>query len=80
MKMNRLSVSDADTARVCFNGQIRGKKYEITILMVEDLASVTVKRDGVRVCSETVPSIDDMKIFLEERLYQIYGSLVAVNN
>ena len=49
MKMNRLSVSDADTARVCFNGQIRGKKYEITILMVEDLASVIVKRDGVRV-------------------------------
>ncbi len=37
MKMNRLTLSDSDTAHLEFSGQIKGKNYQITILVVEDL-------------------------------------------
>ena len=37
MKMNRLTLSDSDTAQLEFNGQVRGKDYLITILVIEDL-------------------------------------------
>jgi len=37
MKMNRLTLSDSDTAQMEFNGQVRGKDYLITILVIEDL-------------------------------------------
>ncbi len=70
MKMNRLSLSDSDTAQLEFNGQVKGKNYRITILVVEDLPQIFIKRDGEVIYSETIKSIDDLKIFLEERLYK----------
>ena len=70
MKMNRLTLSDSDTALLEFNGQVKGKNYRITILVVEDLPQVFIKRDGEVIYSETIKSIDDLKIFLEERLYK----------
>jgi hypothetical protein len=70
MKMNRLSLSDSDTAQMEFNGQVKGKNYRITILVVEDLPQVSIKQDGEVIYSETIKSIDDLKIFLEERLYK----------
>ena len=70
MKMNRLTLSDSDTAQMEFNGQIKGKNYRITILVVEDLPQIFIKRDGEVIYSETIKSIDDLKIFLEERLYK----------
>jgi len=70
MKMNRLTLSDSDTAQLEFNGQIKGKNYRITILVVEDLPQIFIKRDGEMIYSETIKSIDDLKIFLEERLYK----------
>jgi len=70
MKMNRLTLSDSDTAQLEFSGQVKGKNYRITILVVEDLPQIFIKRDGKVIYSETIKSIDDLKIFLEERLYK----------
>ncbi len=70
MKMNRLTLSDSDTAQLEFSGQVKGKNYRITILVVEDLPQIFIKRDGEVIYSETIKSIDDLKIFLEERLYK----------
>ena len=69
MKMNRLILSDSDTAHLEFNGQVKGKQYRVAILVVEDLPTVIIKQDGQVVFNETVKSVDDLKIFLVERLY-----------
>ncbi len=70
MKMNRLTLSDSDTAHLQFNGLIKEKDYQITILVVEDLPWVSIKQNGEVVFEDAVKSIDDLKIFLEERLYK----------
>lgn len=70
MKMNRLSLGDSDTAQMEFNGQVKGKDYRITILVVEDLPQIFIKLNGQVILMETVKSVDDMKIFLEERLHR----------
>ncbi len=70
MKMNRLLLIDSDTAQLEFGGQVREKDYRITILVVEDLPQVSIKQNGKEIYSDTLESIDDLKIFLEERLYK----------
>lgn len=70
MKMNRFTLGDSDTAHLEFDGQIKGKDYWITILVVEDLPQVFIKQGGKIVLNETIKSVDDLKIFLEERLYK----------
>lgn len=70
MKMNRLSLSDSDTAELCFNGQVKEKDYQITILVLEDLPQISIKENGAIVVNEMIKSIDDLKIFLEEQLYK----------
>ncbi len=70
MKMNRLTLSDSDTGHLSFNGQVKGKDYQIIILFVEDLPQVSIRQNGQLVFNETVRSVDDLKIFLEERLYK----------
>ncbi len=70
MKMNRFTLTDSDTAQLEFSGQVRGKDYRITILVVEDLPRVSIKQNEELVFEDVVKSIDDLKIFLEERLYK----------
>lgn len=70
MKMNRFALSESDTAHFQFNGQVKGKHYQISVLVVEDLPRVSIQQDGEVVYNETVKSVDDLKIFLEERLYK----------
>ncbi len=70
MKMNRLTLSDSDSAHLEFDGQVKGKDYQITILVVENLPRVSIKHSGEVVFEDTVKSIDDLKMFLEERLYK----------
>lgn len=70
MKMNRFTLSDSDTAHLEFGGQVKEKNYQITILVVEDLPQVVIEQDGGAIFNDTVKSIDDLKIFLEERLYK----------
>ncbi len=70
MKMNRLLLSDWDTALLEFEGQVKGKNYQITILVVEDLPQLSIMQNGKKIFSDTVKSVDDLKIFLEERLYK----------
>jgi hypothetical protein len=70
MKMNRFTLSDSDTAQLEFGGEVKGKSYKITILVVEDLPRISIERNGVAVYNDTVKSIDDLKIFLEEQLYK----------
>ncbi len=69
MKINRLALTDSDTAHLELSGQVRGKDYQMTILAVEDLPRVSIKQGGEVVYSETVKSVDDLQIFLGERLY-----------
>ena len=70
MKMNRFVLKDSDSAQMSFIQKINGEGYEINILMIEDLPSVTIKQNGEIKYSETQKSVDDLKIFLEERLYR----------
>jgi hypothetical protein len=74
MKMNRFALKDADTAQLSFTRQVGGENYEISILVIEDLPSVTIKQNGQIKHSETPKSVDDLKIFLEERLYKYLGT------
>ena len=69
MKMNRLSLVDADSAQLRFSGRVKDSDYDISVLVIEGLPSVAIKKDAVMLYSETVKSIDDLKILLEERLY-----------
>jgi hypothetical protein len=48
---------------------VKDKDYEITILVIEDLPSVVIKQNEKMIHSKMVKSVDDVKIFLEERLY-----------
>ncbi len=70
MKMNGFILTDADTARLEFGGQVKGKEYQIIILVVEDLPQIFIMQKGEVILNETVKSVDDLKIFLEERLYK----------
>ncbi len=69
MKINRLTLSDSDTAQLSFNGQVKGNDYQITILVEEHLPWVIIKQNGKVIFNDMMKSIDDLKIFLEERLY-----------
>ncbi len=73
MKMNRFELTDSDTAQLRFNSSVKGKNYQITILVIESLPSITIKEAEGTIFSETVKSVDDLKIFLEERLYLYLG-------
>lgn len=70
MKMNRFILTDSDTAQLEFSGQVKGKDYRIMILVVEDLPQIFINQNGEVIYSEMMKSIDDLKIFLEERLYK----------
>ena len=70
MKMNRFTLSDSDTAHLEFCRQVKGKDYQITILVMEGLPQIFIKQGGRVIINETVKSIDDLKIFLEEQLYK----------
>ena len=70
MKMNRFVLQEADTAHMNFTCQLNGRDYEISILVIEDLPSVTIKQNGEIKYSETQKSVDDLKTFLEESLYR----------
>ena len=70
MKMNRFTLIDSDTAHLEFCGQVKAKDCRVSVLVVEDLPQVSIKKDGAVVLSDTVKSVDDLKIFLEERLYK----------
>jgi hypothetical protein len=70
MRMNRFSLSDSDTAHLEFARQVKGKDYRVAVLVVEDLPRVSIKQNGEVIFSDTIKSIDDLKIFLEERLYK----------
>lgn len=69
MKMNRFVLQEADSAHLSFSGRVKGKDYEVNLLIIENLPSVRIKQNGELLYSETVKSIDDMKIFLDEQLY-----------
>ena len=70
MKINRLTLVDSDSAHLSFSGLIKDKDYQINILAAEGLPSVVIKQNGSIIVNEMVKSIDDLKIFLEERLYK----------
>jgi hypothetical protein len=70
MKMNRFSLTDSDTAHFTFTGSFKEKDFVVEILATENEPQVKIKQNESLILSETVKSIDDLKIFLEERLYQ----------
>jgi len=72
MKTNQLALIDSDSANLSFAGEIKGKDYQINVLVVEDAPQLFIKENGATVFSDTLRSIDDLKIFLEERLYKYF--------
>lgn len=70
MKINRLTLVDSDTAHLQFSGQVATNDYRVNIAAVEDLPQVFIERNGEAVCRKTFKSVDDLKIFLEEQMYQ----------
>jgi hypothetical protein len=74
MKMNRLGLADSDSAQLEFAGEIAGRSYRVKILAVESAPQLIIDSDGEVLCHETLRSVDDLKIFLEERLYKYLGS------
>ena len=72
MKMNRLSLTDSDSAQLEFAGRVNEKDYRIKILVIESAPQLLVRMGGELLCSETLKSVDDLKIFLEERLYKFF--------
>jgi hypothetical protein len=72
MKINRLALIDSDSAHLSFGGQVKGKDYQINVLVVEDLPRLAIKKEGEILFNDTIKSIDDLKIFLEERLYKYF--------
>ncbi len=70
MKMNRFTLNDSDTAQLEFSGQVKGKNCQVTILVVENLPQIFIKQNGEMIYSETVKSVDDLKIVLEGCLYK----------
>ncbi len=70
MKMNRFSLTDSDTAHFTFSGSFKEKDFVVEILAAENEPQVKIKQNSSILVSETVKSVDDLKIFLEERLYQ----------
>ncbi len=73
MKMNRLSLVDSDLAQLEFTGLIDDRDYRIKILAVESLPQLIIQSNGEVICNENLRSVDDLRIFLDERLYQFFG-------
>ncbi len=72
MRMNRLALIDSDSAHLSFAGEVKGKDYQINVLVVEDLPRLAIKKEREILFNDTIKSIDDLKIFLEERLYKYF--------
>ena len=72
IKVNRYILRDSDTAQLDFGGLVKGESYRIKILVVEDLPRISIERNGEAVFNDTVKSIDDLKVFLDERLYNYF--------
>jgi hypothetical protein len=70
MRMNHLALIDSDSANLGFAGRIKGKDYQINVLVVEDLPRLAIKKEGEILFNDIFRSIDDLKIFLEEQLYK----------
>lgn len=72
MKMNRLNLADSDSAQLEFIGHVNEKDYRIKILAVESSPQLIIQSNGEVICNENLRSVDDLKIFLDERLYQFF--------
>jgi hypothetical protein len=70
MKMNRFALIDSDSANLTFGGRFNEKNFTVAILVVENEPQVIIKQNKSVILNETIKSVDDLKIFLEERLYQ----------
>jgi hypothetical protein len=68
MKMNRFSLTDSDTVHLTFNGNSKENDCSVKILTVENEPQIITKQNKLMILSETVKSVDALKIFLEERL------------
>ncbi len=76
--MNYFTLSNSDTSHLRFNGQVKEKDYQIKILVGEDLPRVSIKQNGEIVFNETLKSIDDLKIFLEECFYRYFELILRL--
>jgi hypothetical protein len=76
MKMNRFALVDSDTAKLTFGAGFKEKDYTAAILMAENEPQVIIKQNKSVILKQTLRSIDDLKIFLEERLYQHLDKII----
>jgi hypothetical protein len=76
MRMNRFVLTDSDTTNLTFAGSFKEKEFTVVILATDIEPQVIVKHNKSVIMSETVKSVDDLKIFLEERLYRYIGQAI----
>jgi hypothetical protein len=76
MKMNRFALTDSDTVHLTFSGSFKEKDFVVEILAAENEPHVVIKQNESLILNQTVKSVDDLKIFLEERLSQHLGPVI----
>jgi hypothetical protein len=77
MKMNRLALQESDSAHLRFSGQLNQSNFEVNIITVGGLPTLTIKREDTISFQDTLRSVDDLKIFFDERLYQFLNAEAA---
>lgn len=70
MKMNRFALIDSDTAQLLFDSPAKEQDYRVSILVVGEQPHLIIEKNGMKIFNDMTKSIDDLKIFLEERLYK----------
>lgn len=70
MKMNRFVLTESDSAQLLFGTRLNDKNYQVNILMIENHPQIIIKKDGRTAFNEIIKSVDDLKIFLEEKFYK----------
>jgi hypothetical protein len=60
MKMNHFILSDSDTVELSFNDQGIDRKYQVSILLLEDLPQVYNKQNQKVIFNTTLKSVDDL--------------------
>lgn len=69
MKMNRFALVDGDTAHLEFAGVFSDKSFSLKVLAAENEPQVALKCNDRVIFSRSHKSIEELKIFLDEKLY-----------
>ena len=70
MKRNRFALVDGDTAHLEFAGNFSENVFSLKIMAAENEPQIALRENDRMILRETLNSIDELKIFLDEKLYR----------